>query len=295
MIEEKNCPVCGASSFKTVRKAPYFRGKKEFFTIQECQECRLWITNPRPENKELAKYYESEDYVSHTDKKETLVDRVYHMVRNFAVKGKIRLINNHTITKGSLLDYGAGTGFFLRAAKKDGWEVTGVEPSLEARKNAKQNHSLDLVDPEKYDWGKGNHIDTITLWHVLEHLPGLNDHIQNFHHALKPGGKLIIAVPNHESYDALKYKDSWAALDVPLHLYHFKKRNMEDIAKRFGFSIRAIKNMPFDSFYVSMLSEKVAKGKVNYLRAMWTGLVSNLKAISHKNASSLIYILEKTK
>ncbi|HAD97071.1 MAG TPA: hypothetical protein DCG19_06665 [Cryomorphaceae bacterium] len=295
MVEEKNCPVCGASSFKTVRNAPYFRGEKEYFTIQECQECKLWITNPRPEDDDLGKYYESEDYVSHTDKKESLIDKVYHLVRNIAVKGKIRLINDVVAQKGKLLDYGAGTGFFLKAAQDNGWQVTGVEPSAEARRNAKENHNLDLVDPDSYDWSSENKLDCISLWHVLEHLPNLSNHIKNFHTALRAGGKLIIAVPNHESYDAQKYGNAWAALDVPLHLYHFKKKNLEDIAERFGFRVKEIRNMPFDSFYVSMLSEKIARGKINYFRAVWTGLISNLKAASQKNASSLIYLLEKVK
>ncbi len=293
MVNEKNCPVCGASSFRTVREAPYFRGKKETFTIQECQQCKLWITNPRPDDDELGQYYESEDYVSHTDKRETLIDRIYHLVRNVAVKGKVKLINKYQPEKGSLLDYGAGTGFFLKAAKDNGWEVQGIEPSAEARKNAAKNHKLELIDPEKYDWTAQQKIDTITLWHVLEHLPNLKEHLRNFHSVLKVGGNLIIAVPNHESHDAIKYADNWAALDVPLHLYHFKKRNINDLANEFGFTVREIRNMPFDAFYVSMLSERIAKGKANYLQAIWTGMVSNLKAISSKNASSLIYILEK--
>lgn len=294
MIKEQHCPICAGTSFKTVREAPYFRGKKETFKIQECQDCGLWFTSPRPENEELGKYYETEDYVSHTDKKESLIDRVYHIVRHIAVKGKVDLLSQ-TSQKGKLLDYGAGTGFFLKAAQQKGWTAEGVEPSAEARKQAMLQHQLELKSPEEYHWDNPGHLDVITLWHVLEHLPDLKRHFANFYGVLKVGGKLIIAVPNHESYDAHKYGDQWAALDVPLHLYHFKKSNIQYLADHFNFKVKRIKNMPFDSFYVSMLSEKIAKGKINYVRAVWTGLISNLKAMRSKNASSLIYILEKQK
>jgi 2-polyprenyl-3-methyl-5-hydroxy-6-metoxy-1,4-benzoquinol methylase len=295
MIEIKSCPICEGSSFSDVFKASYFRGKAELFQIQECDSCKLWVTNPRPEGAELEAYYESEDYVSHTDKKETLVDKVYHMVRSFAVKSKLGLVNKHNTEKGNLLDYGAGTGFFLASAKKNGWNVHGVEPSAEARKNAKEANGVELHDPEKYDWTKKAHLDCISMWHVLEHLPELNRDLQNFTDALKPGGCLIIAVPNHESEDAKHYKEDWAALDVPLHLWHFKKRNLQAIADKFNYDLVDIQNMPFDAFYVSMLSEKNQTGKVNYPKAFLTGLSSNIKGSSAKNQSSLIYVLRKRK
>lgn len=288
-----SCPICEGKEFQDVFKANYFRGKDQLFQIQECSSCNLWITNPRPDDNELGAYYESEDYVSHTDKKETLVDKIYHKVRSVAVKGKLNLVNKFTEKKGTLLDYGAGTGFFLSEVKRNGWNVQGVEPSEEARKNAKSVHGLDLIAPDQFDWNKEESIDCISMWHVLEHLSHLNDDLENFTRVLKKGGLLIIAVPNHESHDANVYKEDWAALDVPLHLYHFKKKNIKDIADKYGFDMLGIKNMPFDSFYVSMLSEKNRNGKINYPKAFLTGLSSNIKAAGNENASSLIYVLKK--
>lgn len=292
MIKLKNCPVCGASSFKDVFKAPYFRGDNELFQIQECENCQLWVTNPRPGDEELGKYYDTPDYISHTDARKGLIDHMYHWVREYSLKKKVALINSLVPGKGDLLDYGAGTGHFLLAAQKQGWKVTGVEPSEDARSVAREKNGFDLKDPSALVWEK-NMCDVISLWHVLEHLPDLRGHLSHFSAALKPGGCLVIAVPNHESPDAKKYGENWAALDVPLHLWHFKKKNIAELSTQFGLELEKVKNMPFDSFYVSMLSEKIENGSTNYLKAFARGWSSNLKGKSDKNQSSLIYVLRK--
>jgi len=288
----QNCPLCGATSFKEVFEAPYFRGDGELFKIQECDSCEFWFTSPRPEDHALGSYYETGEYISHNNKKEGLIDYLYHGVRNYSLKKKLALINKVTSSKGELLDYGAGTGHFLKTCEKDEWKVTGVEPSEEARSVARSAHQLELISPEKFDIREETY-HIITLWHVLEHLPNLQDHIHNFYKGLKKGGAMIIAVPNHESWDSKKYGKNWAALDVPLHLYHFKKKNIKQLAEMNGLELESVKNMPFDSFYVSMLSEKIENEKSNLPRAFFRGLRSNLKGLPENNASSLIYILRK--
>ena len=293
MIDVNNCPVCGASSFKTVFSAPYFRGNGEEFLIQECDICELWVTSPRPEDEELGQYYDTGEYISHTNKKEGLIDHLYHLVREISLKRKVALINSCVLDRGRLLDYGAGTGHFIAAAKKAGWKVSGVEPSEEARKVAKARNDLELEAPENFQW-EASSLEIITLWHVLEHLPNLRDHMKKFSNALVPDGCLVVAVPNHESPDAKAYGSNWAALDVPLHLYHFKKKNVEDLGMSFGLKLEEVRNMPFDSFYVSMLSERIEKGRVNYWSAFKTALGSNLRGKRSKNMSSLIYILRKS-
>jgi 2-polyprenyl-3-methyl-5-hydroxy-6-metoxy-1,4-benzoquinol methylase len=293
MIEVKSCPVCGANSFKDVFKAPYFRGDGEMFSIKECGRCSLWVTSPRPDDNDLGKYYDTGEYISHNDKKEGLVDYLYHGVRAISLKRKVRLITKmNKGKKGKLLDYGAGTGHFAAAAQASGWEVVGVEPSREARKVAKKSNDLDLVDPDEMHGVEGK-FNVISLWHVLEHLPDLNSHLKIFSNRLEVNGCLIIAVPNHESYDSKVYGANWAALDVPLHLYHFKRKNIEELATSHGLVLEEVFNMPFDSYYVSLLSEKVAHGKSNFIRAFFNGLKSNVKGKSDKNQSSLIYVLRK--
>ncbi|WP_417609848.1 class I SAM-dependent methyltransferase [Owenweeksia hongkongensis] len=292
MIEVKSCPVCGASSFKEVFKAPYFRGDNELFAIQECNSCKFWVTSPRPEDADLGKYYDSANYISHNNSSKSLMDKAYQVVRNYSLKKKVQLISRIDNGSKSLLDYGAGTGHFLLEAKKSGWKIEGVEISGDAREVAKKDNALSLHNPEGFKI-EGGKYSVITLWHVLEHLPNLNEHLQSFYEGLQSGGELVIAVPNHESSDSKHYGENWAALDVPLHLWHFKKSNIQALAEKHGFVFKEALNMPFDSFYVSLLSEKIGSAKGSSLKALTTGLMSNLKGKSDKNMSSLIYILER--
>ena len=134
--------------------------------------------------------------------------------------------------------------------------------------------------------------DVITLWHVLEHLPNLQDQIKILKDLLKEKGTLIIAVPNHESYDAKYYNNFWAAYDVPRHLWHF---NQSSISKVFATkNMEVIKKLPmkFDAYYVSLLSEKYKSGYMNPIKAIWVGLKSNIRAKRTSEYSSLIYIIK---
>ena len=135
-------------------------------------------------------------------------------------------------------------------------------------------------------------VEAITLWHVLEHVTDMPETLAFFKAKLKKDGVLIIAVPNHVSYDAQYYKEFWAAYDVPRHLHHFDLKSMKALLQNDGFKLVETKPMKFDSFYVSMLSEKCKTGSVNLLKAFWIGLCSNFKAKDSSSYSSTIYIFK---
>ena len=243
----------------------------------------------------IGPYYQSEEYVSHTNSQKGLINNLYHRVRNQTLKTKRMLLQ--TVTgkqQGTLLDVGAGTGAFSKTMQDGGWQVTGLEPDLTARKNAKQLHGLDLQSPDQVYLLADTQFDAITLWHVLEHVHDLQGYVENFSQLLKADGKLIIAVPNYTSKDAQTYGTYWAAYDVPRHLYHFSPASMEALANAKGLTLDQIKPMWFDSVYVSMLSEKYKTGKNKLFSALWNGLLSNVNAIGNAaNCSSVIYILSK--
>jgi predicted SAM-dependent methyltransferase len=133
------------------------------------------------------------------------------------------------------------------------------------------------------------------MWHVLEHVPRLNQRIEDLKRLIKPNGIIIIAVPNSDSLDAKIYKENWAAYDVPRHLYHFNPNDINLLFKYHGMKMFRILPMIFDSFYVSMLSEKIKSGKNNILRSTWNGLISNISAIKSGNTySSQIYLIRKS-
>lgn len=260
----------------------------EEFHLMYDQQNDMLITQPQP--KQQDQYYQSADYISHTDTKRNLLERLYHIVKQYSLKKKCALIDNYSGASKSLLDIGAGTGDFLLSAKERGWRVKGVEPNPLARNKA-LNKGLSLKEDSAAC--KNEKFEVITLWHVLEHLPDLENEIRLIVSLLEENGTLIVAVPNFKSDDAAYYKHFWAAYDVPRHLWHFSQTAISNLFSENGMKVIKVKPMIFDSFYVSLLSEKYKSGKPNYARAFYQGLKSNLKAIKTGEYSSLIYILKK--
>lgn len=251
-------------------------------------------TSPQPEAKRLSDYYKTEDYISHTDSKRNLFEKVYHLVRSISLKKKLKLINSFQSLEKNLLDVGCGTGDFLQVAQQNNWNISGIEPNEQARQiaNRKTNDSVfNINDLGKF---KNHSFDVITLWHVLEHLPNLEQQVLTLKTLLKVNGILIVAVPNYKSNDAKHYKNFWAAYDVPRHLWHF---NQDSISKLFALqNMQVMKTQPmkFDAYYVSLLSEKYKSGSMNLFKAFWIGLRSNMKAKRSGEYSSLIYIIKNT-
>lgn len=294
MEKLENCPLCKNVSRETYMQINDHSTSKEIFTVEKCSACGFLFTNPRPDENEIQKYYESSDYISHTDDKKGVINKVYHVVRNKAIKEKYTLVNSFGTTK-KILDYGCGTGSFLEYCKEQKWDTTGAEPNKNAREILTQKGINALMPNEISSLEKGS-FGVVTLWHVLEHVHRLDETVNTIKSLLVDDGVLIIAVPNHTSYDAQYYKEYWAAYDIPIHLYHFAPNDIKTYFSKNGFTLEKVLPMKFDSFYVSMLSEKYKNGG-NLVNAFLIGLKSNLKAASGKNNtySSQIYVLRKNK
>jgi 2-polyprenyl-3-methyl-5-hydroxy-6-metoxy-1,4-benzoquinol methylase len=262
---------------------------KETFDLYYDETLDMLITHPQPSSKNLGKYYESEDYISHTDNKRSLFEKLYHFIKSIALKNKLNLINLLQPNKGRILDIGAGTGEFLSVAKNNGWQTIGVEPSDRAKAIAK-NKGVSFV--EQTSELENHSFDLISMWHVLEHVPELDKQIKELKRLLKPTGTLIIAVPNFKSFDAKHYGKFWAAYDVPIHFWHFSKTAIQLLFEKEEMKLEKVLPMKFDSFYVSLLSEKYKSGKMNFIKAFFTGLKSNIKAKKNFEYSSHIYILK---
>ena len=264
---------------------------QEIFDLYHDQELDMLITSPQPSLESLGKYYESIDYISHTDSKRSLFEKAYQFVKSIALKNKLNLINSLQKDKGIILDIGAGTGDFLLIAKQNGWKTVGVEPSEKAKGIAMKKGVTFVEATTDLD---DHAFDVISMWHVLEHVPNLENQITELKRLLKPNGTLIIAVPNFKSFDAKHYGKFWAAYDVPIHFWHFSKTAIGKIFEKEDMLLEKVLPMKFDSFYVSLLSEKYKTGKMNFIKAFFIGLQSNWKAKENLEYSSHIYVLKNS-
>jgi 2-polyprenyl-3-methyl-5-hydroxy-6-metoxy-1,4-benzoquinol methylase len=288
------CPLCFGKELIFERSCKDYTATGETFDIVRCASCDVRITSPRPDPDHLGKYYQSNSYVSHSDKPSTLLDALYHSIRSFALQWKYRLIKEYSLAEPtSVLDFGSGTGDFLKVCQSKGLQVSGVEPSEKARTISRHRNGISVN--ERLDSGL-TAVDIITAWHVLEHVPDITNTLNALRHCLKENGTMFIAVPNPLSADAKKYGSHWAGYDVPRHLWHFSKESMIRALEQTGFSCIGIEPMKLDAYYVSLLSEKYMKGKLtplNMAMAAKNGFTSNMKAKADNNHSSLIYIARK--
>jgi len=295
MIQYTSCPVCQSDAVAPMLDAVDHTVSHKCFPVWYCSSCTAAFTQNVPGQQEIGDYYSSEDYISHSDTSKGFINSLYHRVRRRTLASKRNLVVNQTkLEKGKLLDVGCGTGAFLNNMKQAGWEITGLEPDANAREKAASLYGIDPLSPEQLFQLSAGSFNAITLWHVLEHVHDLQGYTRQLAKLLAPGGRLFIAVPNYTSYDAAFYKECWAAYDVPRHLYHFSPKSMEQLLSAHQLQLFTCKPMWFDSFYVSLLSEKYRNGKGNIIRAGWVGFVSNLKAIGDvKKCSSVIYVVRK--
>ncbi|MCC6691747.1 MAG: class I SAM-dependent methyltransferase [Bacteroidia bacterium] len=293
-----NCPVCNSTVVKNFLTCIDYTVSNERFNIVQCDVCKFKFTNPRPIPNELFMYYKSEKYVSHSDTKKGLVNKLYHIVRKYALIKKLQLVvrlSHHAAQmQKSILDIGCGTGAFLAICNKAHFRCVGVEPDIDARNIAINKYKLDVMEEHDLTNLPPSSFDIITLWHVLEHVSNLNGRIIQLKNLVKPNGRIVVAVPNCSSFDAKYYKEYWAGYDVPRHLYHFTPKDIISIFRNHGMEVENIYPMRFDSYYVSMLSEKYKSSTLGFFKSLLVGLISNVAAIrTGREFSSQIYVIKK--
>jgi SAM-dependent methyltransferase len=295
LIHYTHCPACHSGSIYAALSAKDYTVSQQLFEIWHCEDCTLRFTQDVPTAAAIGAYYESADYVSHSDTQKGLINRLYHRVRRHTLNTKRQLVQELTgKAAGSLLDVGAGIGAFADAMQQAGWTVAGLEPDATARQKAQSKYGLSLQAPDTLYGLPDAQFDAVTLWHVLEHVHDLHGYLEKFQNILKPGGKLIIAVPNYTSNDAKRYREYWAAYDVPRHLYHFSPKSMKLLVESKGFVAGKLRPMWYDSYYVAMLSEKYRSGSGNLPGAVWAGFSSNVKAAQDvQKCSSVTYTFSK--
>lgn len=287
------CPWCDSPDIKHANTIHDYFLTGEEFSLFSCKSCGLVFTNPRPKLENLGRYYQSDKYYSHTSHQGGIIPFIYRKVKEINLRTKFK-----QVTTGSdiekVLDIGCGTGDFLGVCKKEGLEIYGIEPDSKARTLAKDILKVEILHPDQIVKIPDESFDLITMWHVLEHVPDLKMQISELSRLIRKGGKVVIALPVYESYDAEVYKEKWAAWDVPRHLYHFNKDVISKMMLANDFKPGNIYPMKWDSFYVSMLSEQYLKTRLGIFTAFFIGLLSNAKARHSGNYSSLVYTFIKS-
>lgn len=267
---------------------------RESFQLMDCAACGFRFTNPRPPQAEIGRYYQSEEYLSHSASPKGLFQRLYSAARTWAIGRKHALISRHQ-PHGRVLDLGCGTGDLLSYLATQGYQVEGVEPSIKAREIAIAEHGLQVV-PSLAQIPHREYYQVITLWHVLEHVPDVRTTFKQLYALLADRGLLVIAVPDRESWDAQHYGAHWAAWDVPRHLSHFRRSDLLQLVHDHGFEVLAQEHMWLDAYYIALLSEKYkGRGRITgavlaCLKGTWSNL---LAALGKRPTSSSLIIARK--
>jgi 2-polyprenyl-3-methyl-5-hydroxy-6-metoxy-1,4-benzoquinol methylase len=296
MVHYYKCPLCNSEDTGAWLQVPDYFLTGEKFELVRCSNCGFLFTQDHPDIEEIGRYYESADYISHNDSAGGISASIYRIAREFMLKRKRKMVCRVSgLDKGSILDIGSGTGHFLSVMKNGGWQVKGTEINDKAREFSKTEFGLEVLPPVNIGSLPSASFDAISLWHVLEHFQDPFTYASEIKRLLKPGGVCLIALPNCSSFDAGFYKISWAAYDVPRHLWHFTPATFKLFAEKNGFIIRSVRALPLDVFYISILSEKYKKTGFSFMQGILKGVWFYLLSLFNmKGSSSLIYQLQKT-
>lgn len=290
-----SCPLCGGTDMTPKCTCTDYYVSGEQFDILSCHTCGFTFTQDVNVGDDIDRYYNNPQYISHSDTKKGLINRLYHLVRKIMLKRKVALVSRvYQHRAGKLLDIGTGTGYFPAMMRDKQWTVDAIEKNESARQFAHTRFGLDVMDERGLDRLQNGTYDVVTLWHVMEHLEDLNHIWERLYQLLNEKGILVVAVPNIASYDAEKYGAEWAAYDVPRHLWHFTSGTIQRLGAKHGFILAERHPMPFDAFYISMLSEKNMKHHFAFMRGMYIGLLAWFQTLAHKErSSSMIYVFRK--
>ncbi len=290
-MKSVHCPHCDSAKTLLVLKSKDYFLTQELFQIYKCTSCKISFTDPIPDNKIITKYYQSDSYVSHGQSR-SILDSVYVLARKYTLNWKVKILKS-LISQGTVLDFGCGTGDFLKICKDSGFQIQGIEPAAKAREQAEYKTKTKIH--ENISELKGDKYGIITLWHVLEHVHNLKTTLLTLKDKLSTDGKILIAVPNHLSYDAKYFKEYWAAYDLPRHIWHFNYESMSSLLDEAGLVIVKTVAMKLDAYYISLLSNKYQNRNTFFkiVNSIVVGLTSNIKAKQNDNYSSVLFIVKR--
>jgi SAM-dependent methyltransferase len=236
-FEKTPCDWCGSNETRLIFTGPdLLLGLPGQFSMVRCASCGLIRQDPRLKWDSLIAYY-TEEYGPYEKNIAEEKSRFKQVDRRYGMWKRLRAIQQLK-PLGKLLEIGCGTGIFLAEAQRTGrWELTAVEPNVEAAAYVEKNlHVPVFVDRFSEARLPLNNYDVIVMWNVLEHLDHPIGDLRHIHELLKEGGWLIFSIPNVESLDSKMFGPYWLGWELPRHLYLFPRKQMRQILDQIGFT-----------------------------------------------------------
>jgi SAM-dependent methyltransferase len=200
-----------------------------------CDGCGLGRVHPLPDAETLRGYYPDEYYGEPGTKFQGPIEWLVRLVGS----RHIGFLSRALPRGARVLDVGCGRGVILGALADRGFEVYGVEISSEAARGSDPRAKIRIA-PRLADAGfVADSFDEVVIWHVLEHLGDPRETLVEAFRILRPGGRLIVAVPNFSSAQARWSGAAWFHLDLPRHLFHFPLSALRDLVRSCGFEIES--------------------------------------------------------
>ena len=243
------CVLCGQTDAEVIYEAmapQRFGASDPVFGLVRCRGCGLTFLSPRPDPAEMGAYYPNSYYLSLSPgtaslKKKSYLRRIYNYYSPsyyYRIRSQLAIVRRQCGERvGKVLDIGVGDGCFLEHMRELGWQVEGTDFSPEAARRTSERlggNTIHVGQIEHLDLNDHGY-DLVTLWDVLEHLYQPLDTLRRVHSLLKPGGVLLVNVPNLASLESRLLGRDWGHLDIPRHLFHFTPSSLRKIFETAGF------------------------------------------------------------
>jgi 2-polyprenyl-3-methyl-5-hydroxy-6-metoxy-1,4-benzoquinol methylase len=224
------CPLCEIHDAQRLYLIPDVEKQ-----IVVCTTCGIGRIDPLPTAEELIAFYPSDYYGSLGQKFDSVVEKLLAIVS----QRQIRRIGDRVPAGGRILDVGCGRGMLAKALVEAGFSLSGTDFSIDATRGIDRRIDLRICASLGEAGFEPESFDAIVIWHVFEHLVDPRAELDQITSLLKPGGRLFIAVPNFESFQARIFGPDWFHLDPPRHLYQFTERGLRAMLERNDFEIRS--------------------------------------------------------